>query len=171
MRDLNLNDNTAQVACFRFKNRPTAPLLVVGNIHVLFNPKRGDIKLGQVRTCNSNSSSDACNCSRTFYSVRRAAGKQVRWLQVRTLLEAVHRVGCTAAAASGMHGSVALACGDFNSSHHSPLYKYASKCLHNCIASSNTLHACYSRIKQSHSKCAVQILSGREPGSAGPPQV
>lgn len=27
---------------------PQGDLILVGNIHVLFNPKRGDIKLGQV---------------------------------------------------------------------------------------------------------------------------
>jgi hypothetical protein len=30
--------------------RSAGPLLVVGNIHVLFNPRRGDMKLAQVRT-------------------------------------------------------------------------------------------------------------------------
>jgi len=29
--------------------------VVVGNIHVLFNPKRGDVKLGQVLDWNSGS--------------------------------------------------------------------------------------------------------------------
>jgi hypothetical protein len=32
--------------------------LVVGNIHVLFNPKRGDIKLGQVCLARSLQNSD-----------------------------------------------------------------------------------------------------------------
>ncbi|KDD76993.1 hypothetical protein H632_c46p4, partial [Helicosporidium sp. ATCC 50920] len=30
--------------------QPRLPRLVVGNVHVLFNPQRGDVKLGQVRT-------------------------------------------------------------------------------------------------------------------------
>ncbi|XP_073109895.1 carbon catabolite repressor protein 4 homolog 3 isoform X1 [Elaeis guineensis] len=43
-----LRDNVAQL--FVFEKREADPRrLVVGNIHVLFNPKRGDIKLGQVR--------------------------------------------------------------------------------------------------------------------------
>jgi len=58
--ELGLRDNVAQV----LRLRPTAavrrvglpgtlpaplPDVVAGNIHVLFNPKRGDVKLGQVR--------------------------------------------------------------------------------------------------------------------------
>lgn len=30
---------------------------VVGNIHVLFNPKRGDVKLGQVLSAQQNATS------------------------------------------------------------------------------------------------------------------
>ena len=33
-----------------------APALVVANIHVLFNPRRGDVKLAQVRACSGISS-------------------------------------------------------------------------------------------------------------------
>ena len=54
---LNLRDNVAQVYRLRMADPPTSggssgppPMeVVVSNIHVLFNPKRGDIKLGQVR--------------------------------------------------------------------------------------------------------------------------
>ena len=52
----NLRDNVAQVYRLRMTKNADgvaieeAPLeVVVSNIHVLFNPKRGDIKLGQVR--------------------------------------------------------------------------------------------------------------------------
>ena len=48
MKDHGLNDNAAQVACLQCRDMPEAPSLVVGNIHVLFNQKRGDVKLGQV---------------------------------------------------------------------------------------------------------------------------
>ena len=34
----------------RGEGAPQLPDIVVGNIHVLFNPRRGDVKLGQVRT-------------------------------------------------------------------------------------------------------------------------
>jgi mRNA deadenylase 3'-5' endonuclease subunit Ccr4 len=54
---MGLKDNVAQVALLRGKESGKgggadgeAPALLVANIHVLFNPKRGDIKLGQVRT-------------------------------------------------------------------------------------------------------------------------
>lgn len=54
---LGLKDNVAQVALLRGKGSGSggdadaeAPALLIANIHVLFNPKRGDIKLGQVRT-------------------------------------------------------------------------------------------------------------------------
>lgn len=59
MRDHDLNDNAAQVSVLRHVHSgsggaDTAPGLppdiVLGNIHVLFNMKRGDVKLGQVRT-------------------------------------------------------------------------------------------------------------------------
>ncbi|XP_026389804.1 carbon catabolite repressor protein 4 homolog 6-like isoform X2 [Papaver somniferum] len=62
-RNLGLRDNVAQVCVLESRNQnstdkvsvdsPTstsdANLVVVCNIHVLFNPKRGEIKLGQVR--------------------------------------------------------------------------------------------------------------------------
>ncbi|KAJ3694819.1 hypothetical protein LUZ60_000196 [Juncus effusus] len=44
--EFNLRHNVAQLLVFESKN---SKKLIVGNIHVLFNPKRGDIKLGQIR--------------------------------------------------------------------------------------------------------------------------
>lgn len=46
--DMGLKDNVCQLTVLRSKDNAFA--LLVTNIHVLFNPKRGDIKLGQVRT-------------------------------------------------------------------------------------------------------------------------
>ncbi|KAL0393989.1 UNVERIFIED_CONTAM: Carbon catabolite repressor protein 46 [Sesamum latifolium] len=64
---LGLRDNVAQICVFEEKKKRTVPLregdtrvckcctlaslnrVVVCNIHVLFNPKRGDVKLGQIR--------------------------------------------------------------------------------------------------------------------------
>nr|CAD1826700.1 unnamed protein product [Ananas comosus var. bracteatus] len=43
---IGLRNNVAQLLVFEVDE---ASKLVVGNIHVLFNPKRGDIKLGQIR--------------------------------------------------------------------------------------------------------------------------
>ncbi|CAA0818397.1 Carbon catabolite repressor protein 4 homolog 5 [Striga hermonthica] len=43
-KDLASTDDIAQPPCVI-----TSPSLLVGNIHVLYNPKRGDIKLGQMR--------------------------------------------------------------------------------------------------------------------------
>ncbi|XVE58770.1 hypothetical protein DITRI_Ditri04bG0195900 [Diplodiscus trichospermus] len=62
-QDFGLRDNVAQLCVLKMKHKSgsdshgkpskTTPMrsrsLVVGNTHVLFNPKRGDIKLGQVR--------------------------------------------------------------------------------------------------------------------------
>lgn len=53
MVDLGLNDNAAQVVALRPRvdegaAAPPPPDIVLGNIHVLFNNKRGDTKLGQV---------------------------------------------------------------------------------------------------------------------------
>jgi hypothetical protein len=39
--------------------------VVVGNIHVLFNPKRGDVKLGQVLDWNSGSLLLMCDIERS----------------------------------------------------------------------------------------------------------
>ncbi|GAQ92102.1 CCR4-NOT transcription complex subunit 6 [Klebsormidium nitens] len=50
-RDLNLRENVALLAVLKHQAAPDAParLLVVANTHILFNPKRGDIKLAQLR--------------------------------------------------------------------------------------------------------------------------
>ncbi|CAN6478832.1 unnamed protein product [Victoria cruziana] len=47
-RGFDLRDNVAQLFVFEMK-KVKSRRLVVGNIHVLFNPNRGDIKLGQIR--------------------------------------------------------------------------------------------------------------------------
>ena len=44
-----LKNNAAAIARLRPRADPRAPALVVGCVHVLFNPKRGDVKLGQLR--------------------------------------------------------------------------------------------------------------------------
>ncbi|KAF0903534.1 hypothetical protein E2562_027964 [Oryza meyeriana var. granulata] len=44
--EYNLRNNVAQIFIFELSR---AQKFVVGNIHVLFNPKRGDVKLGQIR--------------------------------------------------------------------------------------------------------------------------
>ncbi|XP_062228645.1 carbon catabolite repressor protein 4 homolog 3-like isoform X1 [Phragmites australis] len=44
--EFNLRNNVAQICVFELNGKQK---LVLGNIHVLFNPKRGDIKLGQIR--------------------------------------------------------------------------------------------------------------------------
>jgi mRNA deadenylase 3'-5' endonuclease subunit Ccr4 len=46
---MDLKDNVCQLTVLRSKEESSVAL-VVANIHVLFNPKRGDIKLAQVRT-------------------------------------------------------------------------------------------------------------------------
>ncbi|XP_020523382.1 carbon catabolite repressor protein 4 homolog 5 isoform X3 [Amborella trichopoda] len=48
-RKFGLRDNVAQLCILRYKGRHCERNLLVGNIHVLFNPKRGDVKLGQIR--------------------------------------------------------------------------------------------------------------------------
>ena len=48
---LGLKDNVCQLTVLKSKNKDSdAAALLIANIHVLFNPKRGDIKLAQVRT-------------------------------------------------------------------------------------------------------------------------
>eukprot|EP00268_Persea_americana_P049650 TRINITY_DN5336_c0_g1_i9.p1 TRINITY_DN5336_c0_g1~~TRINITY_DN5336_c0_g1_i9.p1 ORF type:complete len:296 (+),score=52.56 TRINITY_DN5336_c0_g1_i9:790-1677(+) len=47
-REFGLRDNVAQLFVFEMCKDDSRRLLV-GNIHVLFNPNRGDIKLGQIR--------------------------------------------------------------------------------------------------------------------------
>ncbi|TKW20872.1 hypothetical protein SEVIR_4G118800v4 [Setaria viridis] len=44
--EFNLRNNVAQICVFELNGTHK---LVLGNIHVLFNPKRGDVKLGQIR--------------------------------------------------------------------------------------------------------------------------
>ncbi|KAJ1258922.1 hypothetical protein BS78_10G113200 [Paspalum vaginatum] len=44
--EFNLRNNVAQICVFELNGTYK---LVLGNIHVLFNPKRGDVKLGQIR--------------------------------------------------------------------------------------------------------------------------
>lgn len=46
---LGLRDNVSQIILLESRNNKKYRI-IVGNIHVLFNPKRGDIKLAQVRT-------------------------------------------------------------------------------------------------------------------------
>ncbi|KAI0492965.1 hypothetical protein KFK09_027241 [Dendrobium nobile] len=49
-KSLGLRDNVAQLLVFETgKQKIDSRRVVIGNIHILFNPKRGDIKLGQVR--------------------------------------------------------------------------------------------------------------------------
>jgi hypothetical protein len=43
------------VGCMGSSTKGGKNCVVVGNIHVLFNPKRGDVKLGQVLDLNSGS--------------------------------------------------------------------------------------------------------------------
>ncbi|KAL5726289.1 hypothetical protein ACHQM5_009343 [Ranunculus cassubicifolius] len=47
-KDFGLRDNVAQIYVFEMC-RDDSRRVLVGNIHVLFNPSRGDIKLGQIR--------------------------------------------------------------------------------------------------------------------------
>lgn len=47
---LGLKDNVAQVTTLKWSDSPTQSTFIVANIHVLFNPKRGDMKVAQVRT-------------------------------------------------------------------------------------------------------------------------
>ncbi|KAM7471152.1 hypothetical protein LguiA_009335 [Lonicera macranthoides] len=47
-----LRDNVAQLAVFEMC-KAESRRLVVGNIHVLYNPSRGDVKLGQIRFLSS----------------------------------------------------------------------------------------------------------------------
>jgi len=47
---LGLKDNVAQLTTLKWLDNPTQSSFIVANIHVLFNPKRGDMKVAQVRT-------------------------------------------------------------------------------------------------------------------------
>ncbi|XP_052176892.1 carbon catabolite repressor protein 4 homolog 3 isoform X2 [Diospyros lotus] len=48
----NLRDNVAQLSVFEMSEAESRRF-VVGNIHVLYNPSRGDVKLGQIRSFSS----------------------------------------------------------------------------------------------------------------------
>ncbi|KAL5052579.1 hypothetical protein RYX36_033261, partial [Vicia faba] len=47
-KDIGLRDNVAQLLVFEMRGSNSRRLLV-GNIHVLYNPNRGEVKLGQIR--------------------------------------------------------------------------------------------------------------------------
>ncbi|KAJ7969651.1 carbon catabolite repressor protein 4-like 3 [Quillaja saponaria] len=47
-KGIGLRDNVAQLSVFKISESESRRL-VIGNIHVLYNPSRGDIKLGQIR--------------------------------------------------------------------------------------------------------------------------
>ncbi|XP_006341628.1 carbon catabolite repressor protein 4 homolog 3-like isoform X3 [Solanum tuberosum] len=51
-RQHGLRDNVAQLSVFEMREAKSRRL-VVGNIHVLYNPNRGDVKLGQIRFLSS----------------------------------------------------------------------------------------------------------------------
>ena len=101
-----LKNNAAAVACLR----PVAdagrapPPLVVGCIHVLFNPKRGDYKLGQVRTLIERVEAHRAVAARRLAEERRSAA---------------------AFAAPKGEPQVILA-GDFNAEPDSPLYHFVA---------------------------------------------
>lgn len=87
---------------------PSSPYrFVVGNIHVLFNPSRGDVKLGQIRTL--------------FEAVDRAR----RTGRVSAPATPLEGAGAGASAASPVLPLPALICGDFNTCAGSDLYHFA----------------------------------------------
>ncbi|PON47874.1 Endonuclease/exonuclease/phosphatase [Parasponia andersonii] len=51
-KGLGLRDNVAQLSVFEMC-KATSRRLLIGNIHVLYNPSRGDVKLGQIRFLSS----------------------------------------------------------------------------------------------------------------------
>ncbi|KAL6994885.1 Carbon catabolite repressor protein 4 3, partial [Sarracenia purpurea var. burkii] len=51
-RSYGLRDNVAQLSVFAMDKAESRRLLI-GNIHVLYNPSRGDVKLGQIRSLSS----------------------------------------------------------------------------------------------------------------------
>ncbi|KAI6675540.1 hypothetical protein NL676_003446 [Syzygium grande] len=55
-KELGLRDNVAQLLVFQACKAESKQLLV-GNIHVLYNPSRGDVKLGQIRHLSSRANS------------------------------------------------------------------------------------------------------------------
>nr|KYP61593.1 Carbon catabolite repressor protein 4 isogeny 3 [Cajanus cajan] len=51
-KDIGLRDNVAQLSVFEMCESDSRRLLV-GNIHVLYNPSRGEVKIGQIRFLSS----------------------------------------------------------------------------------------------------------------------
>ncbi|KAL5189055.1 Carbon catabolite repressor protein 4 3 [Glycine soja] len=51
-KDIGLRDNVAQLSVFEMCESDSRRMLV-GNIHVLYNPNRGEVKLGQIRFLSS----------------------------------------------------------------------------------------------------------------------
>ncbi|CAJ2676175.1 unnamed protein product [Trifolium pratense] len=51
-KDIGLRDNVAQLLVFEMHGSDSRRL-VVGNIHILYNPNRGEVKLGQIRFLSS----------------------------------------------------------------------------------------------------------------------
>ncbi len=49
MEQHNLRENVALISVLQHTAHPAQPQLVMANTHVLFNPKRGEVKLGQAR--------------------------------------------------------------------------------------------------------------------------
>ncbi|KAF7813799.1 carbon catabolite repressor protein 4-like protein 3-like [Senna tora] len=47
-KGIGLRDNVAQLSVFEMRNSDSRRILI-GNIHVLYNPSRGEVKLGQIR--------------------------------------------------------------------------------------------------------------------------
>ncbi|KAL3512280.1 hypothetical protein ACH5RR_024997 [Cinchona calisaya] len=47
-RQYGLRDNVAQLSVFEMRKAKSRRILI-GNVHVLYNPRRGDVKLGQIR--------------------------------------------------------------------------------------------------------------------------
>jgi hypothetical protein len=142
MVEHDLNDNAAQIAVLR-PEAPGQPDIIVGNIHVLFNTKRGDVKLGQaslLRVCARARGITPVSClvclilllcshcgHLSLAESELAVSTNVMCLQVRTLLHcAEDAVASRAPNASGDLPPCAVALmGDFNSSAHSALYRLA----------------------------------------------
>lgn len=53
MEQHNLRENVAQIVLLRHLHHPQQPQLLLSNTHTLFNPKRGEVKLGQARVLTS----------------------------------------------------------------------------------------------------------------------
>ncbi|CAN0824850.1 Carbon catabolite repressor protein 4 homolog 3 [Linum grandiflorum] len=52
-KQLGLRDNVAQILVFEQTSSAESRRIVIGNIHVIFRPSRGDVKLGQIRYLSS----------------------------------------------------------------------------------------------------------------------